>query len=218
MTNFNIKIISDNVCPWCYVGKRRLDKAISLYQRTYPAGKDDTFTVTWSPFYLDPTAPNPGIPFRERMAQRFGPGRLEGMKARLTQIGAEEGINFSFDSRVGNTRDSHRVVALAGDKSPETQNKVVAEIMRSYFEEDGDITSRDMLVQAAVKGGLEAGEVKAWLEGEGGGAQVDREVQQAYALGVSGVPHFVIDGQQLGGAQDVEAFVEQFVNIKEKKA
>ncbi|KAF3343319.1 hypothetical protein VdG2_08533, partial [Verticillium dahliae VDG2] len=71
---------------------------------------------------------------------------------------------------------------------------------------------------AAVKGGLEAGEVRAWLESDGGGAQVDREVQEAYALGVSGVPHFVVDGQQLGGAQDVEAFVEVFANIKEKRA
>ncbi|EEY17497.1 conserved hypothetical protein [Verticillium alfalfae VaMs.102] len=134
MTNFNIKIISDNVCPWapqCYVRKRRLDKAIALYQKTVPAGKDDTFTL---------------------------------------------------------------------------------------FEEDRDISSKDMLVQAAVKGGLEAGEVRAWLESDQGGAQVDREVQEAYALGVSGVPHFVVDGQQLGGAQDVEAFVEAFANIKEKRA
>lgn len=217
MTNFNIRIISDNVCPWCYIGKARLDKAISLYQRTYPGAKDDTFTITWAPFYLDPTTPK-GITFTERATTRFGADRVDAIKARLQNIGQSEGFNFTFEGLMGPTRDSHRVIQLAKTKGSETENSVVKEIMRSYFEGKGDISSWDSLAEAAAKGGLDAAEVKSWLEQGKGGDEVDREVREAVALGVTGVPHFVIQGdRQVGGAQDVEAFVEQFVEIKEKK-
>ncbi|KAH6686852.1 DSBA-like thioredoxin domain-containing protein [Plectosphaerella plurivora] len=223
MTNFNIRIISDNVCPWCYVGKARLDKAISLYKRTYPNGSEDTFNVSWSPFYLDPTAPTQGIPWPQRAAQKFGADRVAAMEGRLRQIGASEGINFSFNGVVGNTRDSHRVIQLAKARenasTPGLQSAVVRSIMKSYFEEDGDITSRDMLVAAAARGGLDAEETRRWLEEGKGGDEVDREVNEAFAIGVSGVPHFIIDGKyQVGGAQDPSEFIAQFVAIKEGKA
>ncbi|KAL2752121.1 hypothetical protein ACRALDRAFT_2114545 [Sodiomyces alcalophilus JCM 7366] len=218
MTNFNIRIISDNVCPWCYIGKARLDKAIALYQRTHPGAKDDTFTVTWSPFYLDPTAPKKGIPLLERIASRFGPDRIEGLQAHLRQVGQAEGINFKFDSFTGNTRDSHRVAELARTKGVETQNRVVAEIMRSYFEGSGDITSWDHLVAAAERGGLDGQEVRSWLAEGKGGEEVDREVREAVALGVSGVPHFIIQGEHsVGGAQEPETFLKTFIAIKEKQ-
>lgn len=202
----------------CYIGKARLDKAIDLYRRTHPGAKDDTFNVTWSPFYLDPTAPKKGIPLLERLASRFGPDRIEGLQGHLSQVGQAEGINFKFDSRTGNTRDSHRVAELARTKGPETQSRVVAEIMRSYFENSGDITSWDDLVAAAERGGLDGSEVRTWLAEGKGGEEVDREVQQAVALGVSGVPHFIIqDKYQVGGAQDPDTFLQQFIAIKEKQ-
>lgn len=91
--------------------------------------------------------------------------------------------------------------------------------MKAYFEESGDITSRDMLVRAAAKGGLDADETRRWLDEGKGGDEVDREVQEAYSLGVSGVPHFIIDGKhQIGGAQDPSDFISEFVRIKEGKA
>ncbi|EGY17154.1 uncharacterized protein VDAG_00836 [Verticillium dahliae VdLs.17] len=221
MTNFNIKIISDNVCPWPPVLRRQ--EPPRQGHRALP--KDGPRRQgRHLHCHLVPLLPGPDVAQAGRAAARAhgpalsAPAASTPCRRASPRSAPGEGIRFSFDSRIGNTRDSHRVVALAQAKGPETQNRVVAEIMRSYFEEDGDITSKDMLVQAAVKGGLEAGEVRAWLESDGGGAQVDREVQEAYALGVSGVPHFVVDGQQLGGAQDVEAFVEVFANIKEKRA
>ncbi|ROT35798.1 DSBA-like thioredoxin domain-containing protein [Sodiomyces alkalinus F11] len=218
MTNFNIRIISDNVCPWCYIGKARLDKAIALYKRTYPAAQDDTFTVTWYPYYLDPNAPKTGIPLLERLASKFSASRLEPLQAHLRQVGQAEGINFKFDCLTGNTRDSHRVAQLAKAKGLETQNRVVAEIMRSYFEGSGDITSWDHLVAAAERGGLDGAEVRDWLAEGKGGEEVDQEVREAFALGVSGVPHFVIQGQyRVGGAQGPETFLEQFIAIKEKE-
>ncbi|KAI1344419.1 DSBA-like thioredoxin domain-containing protein [Xylariaceae sp. FL0016] len=217
MTNFQIKIVSDTVCPWCYVGKKRLDRAIELYRKVYPGGSDDTFTISWYPFYLDPTSPKVGMPLMERMAQRFGMDRVEGMQQRLTTIGREEGINFSFSSRIGNTRDSHRLIQLGKTKGAGVENRVVLELFKSYFEGNGDITSHEMLLAAAQKAGLQGAEVQDWLETGKGGAEVDKEVEEAYALGIHGVPNFTIQGKHVvDGAQDVQVFLQEFARIKEE--
>ncbi|KAI0487110.1 DSBA-like thioredoxin domain-containing protein [Xylaria cf. heliscus] len=216
MTNFNIKIVSDTVCPWCYVGKKRIDRAIELYRKTYPAGRDDTFTITWAPFYLDPTSPAVGVPVKERMAQKFGPERLEMIHQRLTMIGQNEGINFAFAGRVGNTRDSHRLIQLGKTKGNDVENRVVTELFKTYFEGDGDITSHATLIAAGEKAGLVPSEIKEWLDTGKGGAEVDQEVQEAYADGVSGVPNITIQGtHNIGGAQDAEVLMAAFAKIKE---
>ncbi|KAI0195290.1 DSBA-like thioredoxin domain-containing protein [Xylaria flabelliformis] len=214
MTNFNIKIVSDTICPWCYVGKKRVDRAIELYRKT--VSYDDTFTITWAPFYLDPTSPKVGVPVKERLAERFGPERLEMMHQRLTAIGQAEGINFTFAGRVGNTRDSHRLIQLGKTKGNDIENRVVTELFKSYFESDGDITSHATLIAAGEKAGLVTSEIKEWLETGKGGAEVDREVQEAYANGVSGVPNITIQGtHNVGGAQEAEVFLAAFAKIKE---
>ncbi|KAI0160208.1 DSBA-like thioredoxin domain-containing protein [Xylariaceae sp. FL1272] len=215
MTHFNIKIVSDTVCPWCYVGKKRLDRAIELYRKSSPAARDDTFTISWAPFYLDPTAPKVGVPLMERMAEKFGPGRLEMMQQRLLMIGKEEGINFAFSSRTGNTRDSHRLIQLAKTKGNDVENRVVTELFKSYFEGAGDITSTETLVTAAERAGLSTTEVKDWLSTGKGGPEVDKEVQEAYAKNIHGVPNFTIQGHDVGGAQEPETFLEIFSQIKE---
>ncbi|KAI0441226.1 DSBA-like thioredoxin domain-containing protein [Xylaria telfairii] len=215
MTNFNIKIVSDTVCPWCFVGKKRVERAIELYRKT-PAGRNDTFTVTWAPFYLDPTSPAVGVPVKERMSQKFGAERLEMINQRLTAIGQEEGINFAFAGKVGNTRDSHRLIQLGKTKSNDVENRVVTELFKSYFEGEGDITSHTTLIAAGEKAGLVTSEIKEWLETGKGGAEVDKEVQQAYADGVSGVPNITIQGMyNIGGAQEAEVLVAAFTKIKE---
>ncbi|OLN94319.1 Uncharacterized protein YwbO 1 [Colletotrichum chlorophyti] len=216
MTNINIKVISDPVCPFCYLGKARLNKAIEMYKKTYPGGKDDNFNVTWQAYYLDPTAPSKGVPVNERMAARFGAERLEMMHARMKMLGAAEGFNFTFDGKVGHTRDAHRAVQLAKTKGPEVENAVMTSIMKSYFEEGGDVTSWDMIVDAAARGGLDKAEVRKWLEEGKGAAEVDRQVEDAYRMGVRGVPHFVInDKYEVGGAQEVGEFLGQIVAAKE---
>ncbi|KAI0380461.1 DSBA oxidoreductase [Hypomontagnella monticulosa] len=218
MTNINIKIVSDTVCPWCYIGKKRLDKAIDLYRKVYPDGKDDTFTVTWAPFYLDPTSPKVGIPLTERMIQRFGAERLAAMQQRLTLMGREEGINFGFGGKIGNTRDSHRLIQLGKTKGNDVENRVVLELFKSYFENDGDITPHDTLIAAAEKAGVDRAEAKDWLETGKGGKEVDEEVEEAYAKDIHGVPHFTIQGKyDVGGAQDPSAFLEAFASAKEGK-
>ncbi|KAI0599717.1 DSBA-like thioredoxin domain-containing protein [Biscogniauxia sp. FL1348] len=216
MTNFTIKIISDTVCPWCYVGKKRLDRAIDLYRKVYPGGKDDTFTISWSAFYLDPTSPRVGIPVLERMAERFGTDRLQAIHQRLTAIGREEGIAFRFAGRIGNTRDSHRLIQLGKTKGHEVENRVVLELFQAYFEGDGDITSHDTLVAAGEKAGLRAAEVREWLTSGKGGTEVDAEVLEANIRGIHGVPNFIIQGTHVvDGAQDSQVFMAEFAKIKE---
>ena len=239
MTTFNIKIVSDTVCPWvrytsnspplpptpprallttsqCYVGKKRLERAIEQHRKTVAGGAEDTFNITWHPFYLDPTAPAAGIPLRERMAQRFGAEAFAGMTARLATLGRAEGIEFRFDSRTGNTRDSHRLVQLGKARGgARGQDDVVSALFRLYFENDGDITSRDALVGAAAAAGLDPADARDWLDTGKGGAEVDREVEEAYAQGIHGVPNFTINEKYtVDGAQDAQVFLQYFAKIK----
>ncbi|KAK3376756.1 DSBA-like thioredoxin domain-containing protein [Lasiosphaeria ovina] len=215
MTNFNIDVVSDAICPWCYLGKKRLERAIEAYKNDIAGGANDTFTIAWHPFYLDPTLPNVGISAKVHLVNKLGPERMAMAHARLTALGEAEGIHFTFNGKIGNTRDSHRLVQLAKTKSNEIENKLVAELFKSQFEEDGDITSHDMLIAAGEKAGLENSEIKDWLENGKGGDAVDREVEKAYRAGVSGVPNFTINGKyEISGAQDVETFIESFVRAK----
>ncbi|KAI1073986.1 DSBA oxidoreductase [Whalleya microplaca] len=217
MTIFNIKIVSDTVCPWCYIGKKRLDKAIELYNKSYPGAKDDSFRITWAPFYLDPTLPNVGVPVNERYVQKFGPERMQAIKQRLTTIGGELGIDFRFAGKMGNTRDSHRLIQLGKTKGEDVQNRIVMELFKEYFEGTGDITSHDMMIAAAERAGLDKNEAKDWLETGKGGKEVDAEVEEAYAKDIHGVPHFTIQGKiEFGGAYDSEAFLDAFAQVKLK--
>jgi predicted DsbA family dithiol-disulfide isomerase len=217
MTNFNIKIISDNVCPFCYLGKTRLDKAIAEYRRSVPGAAADKFTFDWRAFYLDPNAPTTSRPVTEAVAAKFGPDRVSAMQAHMRQLGAAEGLDLNFRGRTGRTRDSHRIIQLAKAKGADVEDRTVHEVMRMYFEQGGDITSADDLVAAAQRAGIDPAESRAWLASDKGGPEVDKEVGEAYDMGVHGVPKFIInDKYQIGGAQDVEVFLEQL--IKAKKA
>ena len=215
MTKFNIAITSDNVCPWCYVGKNKLERGISLYKAAHPSS-NDTFTTTWLPFYLNPAAPKIGVDKLSYFKSRFGEEKASMIIERLTAVGKDAGINFSFGGKTGNTRDSHRLLAFGKTKGAEVQTRVVEELFKSYFEEEGDITSHDVLTEAGARAGLEEAEVKSWLESGKGGEEVDKDVAEAQIRGVSGVPNFVLQGKyEIGGAQDAEAFVKVFERVKE---
>lgn len=148
------------------------------------------------------------------MDNKFGPG-LEMMLNRLRMLGEVEGINFTFTGRYGNTRDSHRLIQLGKKKGNEILNRVVAELFKSYFEGDGDITSHATLIAAAEKAGMETGEVKDWLETGDGGAEADKEVQEALANDIPGCPHYTFqDTKTLYDPQKAEKFVAMFAEIK----
>ncbi|KAB8069585.1 thioredoxin-like protein [Aspergillus leporis] len=228
MTNFNIQIISDSVCPWCYVGLRRLSRAIATHKSAHPA---DTFSLTWHAYYLRPDSPGyPGVDKREAYISRFGEDVFNQISKRLADVGQQEGIAFKFSGRAGNTRDSHRVIWYAGQKEKEAgsptsnesgvvgglQTRVVENLFRAYFEEEGNITDRKVLLEAAVMAGLDRGEVERLLESDEGGQEVDVEARRAQRQLVSGVPYFTIQGQYaIGGAEDPSSFLQAFEQVKQ---
>ncbi|TVY22865.1 hypothetical protein LHYA1_G008689 [Lachnellula hyalina] len=214
MTQFNIEVVSDTVCPWCYVGKQKLEKAISAYKTQHP-DSNDTFSTTWMPFYLNPGAPKVGVDKTAYYRNKFGDDRTEMIFGRLSQVGKDTGINFKFGGKTGNTRDSHRLIQLGKSKSPAIQTRVVEELFAAYFENEGDITSHEILQKAGVKAGLDEKEVKEWLRTDKGGKAVDEEVEAAQLNQVSGVPNFTIQGKyEIGGAQDPGVFLRLFEKIK----
>lgn len=192
MTNYNIEIVSDVVCPWCYVGKNRLDLAIAQHKASNPS---DTFTTTWAPFYLNPDAPKQSVNKQQMYEAKFGAQRTQMMQVRLAQIGKELGIDFAFGGKTGNTRDAHRIVQLAKTKGEERQTKVVEALFNAYFENNDDITDHGVLRKYAVRGGLDEAEVDEWLGSDKGGPEVDKEVSSAKRRFISGVPNFTVNDQ-----------------------
>jgi predicted DsbA family dithiol-disulfide isomerase len=212
---FDIKIISDSVCPWCYVGKRRVEAGIASYKAAHP-NSSDTFNVSWHPFYLNPNAPVEGEVKADVYKRKFGEAKFAQIEQTLGAAGKEAGINFSFGGRTGHTRDSHRLIRLAGQKGQETQNRVVDEIFKRYFELEQDITSRTMLESAAEAAGLDGDEVKSYLDSDHGIEEVEDEVLRAQELGVSGVPNIRINGMfEAPGAVDPDVFKRIFEKIAE---
>ncbi|KAJ3280056.1 hypothetical protein HK104_000959 [Borealophlyctis nickersoniae] len=205
----SIDITSDTVCPWCYVGKKRLEKAMDKYK-----GSVD-FKVTWHPYFLDPT-PRPVQDKFARYQQKFGPERAEALRQHMTNIGKTEGINFTFDGVIGPTHLSHRLIHLA-----QQQNKgdaVVSALFTAYFENAQNIFDDvDTLARIAASAGMEYEETKAYLESDKGTEEVVKEVREASKRAINGVPHFVIDGRhELHGAQDPALFEEVFDEILSK--
>lgn len=213
MTNFQITITSDTVCPWCYVGKKRLESGIAAYRRKHPSRSTDTFATTWKPFYLNPSA-GASLDKQTVYETKFGAERTKAMQNMLSKIGAENGIAFKYGGRTGNTRDSHRLLQLGKVKGAEMQTRVVEELFRAYFEEEKDITSHAVLLDAGVKAGLGKEEVQGLLKSNEMGEVVDREVKEAQMRFISGVPHFVINNKyEVGGAQEADTFVEIFEGL-----
>lgn len=140
------------------------------------------------------------------------------MQERLSQIGKAEGIDFKYGGKTGNTRDSHRLVQLGKTKGPQVQTRVIEQLFAAYFENEKDITDRDILTEAGTKAGLEENEIKSWLEKGSGGPEVDKEVQDAVESSVTGVPAYTINGRfQISGAQEPAAFVQLFERLKKQE-
>jgi predicted DsbA family dithiol-disulfide isomerase len=155
---------------------------------------------------------------REFYKDKFGddPARITAMHNRLSSIGTQNGIKFSFGGRIGNTRDSHRLIDLAKSKGLETQTKVVEQLFEGYFEKEKDITDHQVLQEAGVSAGIPETEVRRLLESDERGAEVDKELQRARHNLVTGVPNFVLQGKfEIQGAQEAEGFRRVFEKIKE---
>lgn len=213
MTHYKIDVVSDTVCPWCYVGKNRLDLAIKQHKTQNP---DDTFTTTWYPFQLNPDAPK-SIDKEEYYAKKFGPQRTQVMFHHLARLGKQVGIDFAFGGKTGNTRDSHRLIQFAKTKGEDVQTAVVEQLFNAYFEANEDITSQEVLIARGVKASLDEQEIREWMESDKGGEEVDREVMKAQQNFIGGVPNFTINGQyEIQGAEEPSAFLQVFGEFKDK--
>jgi predicted DsbA family dithiol-disulfide isomerase len=191
-----IDIVSDVVCPWCYVGEKRLQAALT--------DESGPVVVRWRPYQLDPTIPEQGLDRAEYMAKKFGnSGRLQSVHDNLTRLGAELDLPFAFDKikRSPNTLDAHRLIRWAG--SAGAQPEVVDRLFKAFFVEGRDIGDRKVLVDIATECGLDASQVEKGLADGADADLVRREIEEAQAMGVSGVPFFIFGGR-LGvpGAQE----------------
>jgi len=196
----SIAVISDVVCPWCYLGKRRLEGA--LKELGQPA------EIHWLPYELNPTMPPEGMPRAVYRAQKFGEERSAEFDAQLTALGREEGVPFAFErqERTPNTRRAHMLIAFAASQSK--ADAVVEALFKAYFEEGRDIGSPEVLGDVAEAMGLDRATVLAAIEDEGLSGYVADLERQAMNLGIQGVPFFIVDqAWALSGAQPSEQWI-----------
>ncbi|MDB5558702.1 MAG: DsbA family oxidoreductase [Enterovirga sp.] len=196
-------VFSDVICPWCYLGKRRLEQALDTLALS------DTVSVQWLPFELNPDMPPEGMPRAEYRARKFGAARATELDAHMEALGQEEGVAFAFDrmERTPSTRRAHMLIAHAGRRG--RGEAVVEALFRTYFEEGRDVGDVAVLREIARAGGLDETEAMAALESPELEAEVVALERRAAEIGIGGVPFFVLeDGRAVSGAQSSETWRE----------
>ncbi len=198
-----IEVWSDVVCPWCYIGKRRLERAVDEY--------DGEVEVVWRSFQLDPTAPMvPTESVAEHLGRKYGGGVEAGLQMieRVDAVAAEEGLVYrQAEAQRANTVDAHRLLHLAAEAGH--QGELKEALLAAYFTQGRNIADHDTLRELAVSVGLAADEVDEVLSSDRYGDAVQADIDQARAYGANGVPFFVVDGRYgVSGAQPVEVFRE----------
>jgi predicted DsbA family dithiol-disulfide isomerase len=208
-----ITIFSDVVCPWCLVGKRRLEGALAQL------GMGERVETEWLPFELNPDMPPEGMERAAYRARKFGAARGAELDAQMTALGREEGIAFAFDrqERTPNTRKAHMLIAFA---SAQGKGPAVAEaLFRAYFEEGRDIGRDAVLLDVAEARGIDREEAAAALQDAELRSYVLAAERRAAELGVSGVPFFIVDGRwAVSGAQPAAAWVEALRQVAETES
>jgi predicted DsbA family dithiol-disulfide isomerase len=201
-----IDVWSDIACPWCYIGKRRLESALEGFEH------GDEVEVVYRSFELDPSAPVPPVETATvALARKYGggPEQIAAMQDRVSELAAEEGLDYRLDRTLHlNTRDTHRLLHLALQVGgPQLQGQLKEALLEAYFVQAKDVTDRVLLEEIAAGAGLDAEAVRRVLAGDDFDAEVTADVDQARAYGASGVPFFVVDGRYgISGAQPTEVF------------
>lgn len=199
---FTIDVVSDVMCPWCYIGKRRLDAALGRI------GDDVAVDVRWRPYQLDPTLPKEGKDRQAYLSEKFGGAEAaERAYANVKAAGAEENIPFQFEE-IGvspNTLDAHRLVRWAGSQGTDVQGKMVAILFRMFFEEGRNVGDDAVLIEAATEAGLDPEIVRNLLESGADRDAVTEEIAVSQQMGVTGVPCFILNGKYaVMGAQSAD--------------
>lgn len=206
-----IDIVSDVVCPWCYIGKRRLEKALALL------GNPADVKVVWRPFQLNPRMPAEGIERRAYRTAKFGSWEKSlALDAQVAEAGRGEGIAFAFDrmARAPNTLDAHRLLWLAEKLG--VQDGVAESLFGGYFTAGADLNDGATLVRLAAESRIPTAEAERLLAGDEGRAEVLDEEARYKAIGVSGVPSFFLDGTQaFSGAVEPRLLADAILRARE---
>jgi len=200
-----IEVFSDVVCPWCYIGKRRLEEVLSTFDHA------DQVSVTYRSFQLDPTSPATSeLSLEQMLAQKYGRSLAQAreMNDRVSGIAATVGLDFQLQqAHPANTFRAHRLLHFAATKG--VGNELTERLMRGYFSEGVRIGDRDELLRLAVEVGLDSGESAAVLDSDAFDAEVRADIALARAFGATGVPFFVFDRKYaVSGAQETALFTE----------
>ena len=198
---FTIDVVSDVICPWCFLGKRRLDVAL--------AAMDKDVFIRWRPYMLDPTIPPQGLDREHYMLNKFGAERLKTIHDPLIEAGKEIGVPYNFDliTRTPNSLDAHRLIRWA--HTVERQTEMVERLFMAYWSEGKDVGDRDVLAQCAGEAGINAQQIRELLDTNQDVEETNAEIQHATNIGVTGVPTFIL-GQSyaLVGAQSPEVLAD----------
>ena len=214
-----IDVISDSICPWCYIGKRNLEGALKIL-----AGEKLHFDVMWHPFQLNPEMPAEGVERKAYREAKFGgPEKAKAIDERITATAATVGLDFHLDrlTRTPNTVNSHRLIRMAGQEG--VQDAVVEALFKAYFCEGADIGDAEILAGVGGTGGLDPDAVFKMLKGEEHRREVLSGDQMARNAGIQGVPSFALQGHVLfSGAQPAEEMAKAFSHawgvLKDKAA
>lgn len=205
-TKIRIDVVSDVVCPWCYIGKRRLEKAIDNLSDTYD------FEVEYHPFELDPQLPATGVDQHEYLAKKFGgTDRYAKIADHVSRVAQTEGLSFDFSKQtiMPNTRNAHRIIQLAKRFGKQAEANEL--LMKAYFTEGADLGKPETLVQLAVQAGLEQRMIEELLRNGEGLAEIEVAEREMHQLGISGVPFYIIQHKYgLSGAQPSDTFMDVF--------
>ena len=205
-STIKVGVVSDVVCPWCYIGKRRLEKAMELTSDRF------AFDVEYFPFELNPHMPAEGVNYREYLCKKFGSeAKFMELSAHVKQVAAREGLIFNLDQQnvSPNTRDVHRVIMLAREEG--RQLEVVEAFFKAYFREGVDLSQPENLVQISERAGMDGDQVRQLLDSNTGKIEIEMAEKELHDLGITAVPLFIIENKlAISGAQAVEAFVKAF--------
>jgi len=188
-----LDIVSDAICPWCYVGKRHMEAALEMLRAE---GID--FAIHWNPFQLNPDMPLEGVDRREYRIKKFGNWeKSQALDARLTEAAKGAGLEFHMErlTRTPNTLKAHRLIALAGQQG--VQDSVMEAVFRSYFIEGKDLGDNAVLLACATEGGMDSAATAAFLATDEGLTEIQAQEHAARSAGVSGVPSFFLEGYAL---------------------
>ncbi|MBQ1010487.1 DsbA family oxidoreductase [Micromonospora sp. M51] len=206
-----IEIYADVICPWCYIGKRRLDEALA----SYPG----EVTVHYRPFQLDPSPVPQPLPLVQALAGKFGgPGRARQMVDHVTQVAAADGLRLDYDRAViANTFEAHRLVSWASDQGRAAE--MVEALYQAHFNHGVDVGSREALATLAGEVGLDAADARRFLDSDERVADVTAALAHAQALGITSVPTFVLAGKYaVSGAQEVQTLLAALAEVEQRES